>query len=208
MIANELAAGASSRGDDLTAIRQWQELAEQLKPDDPDERKWYLLALHRVEQLENAIKDRRQYVEKQLELAEAAFHGRPTRGGDAIKSKLVEQFSRYTDLADLFPATPVVPGSEPRTRTQPRRPRPDCPIRCVQAERSPNPTRDPHTTAQPTRRSPPPSSEPRTAPPESSKPIPTELADRTSLNCRLGREVTPDLVRLAGSRPTIRLRIP
>ena len=28
MIANELATGASERGDDLTAIRQWQELAD------------------------------------------------------------------------------------------------------------------------------------------------------------------------------------
>ena len=49
-----------------------------------------------------AIKDRRDYVEKQLALADAAFRaGRPTEGL-MIRSELVEQFGKYTDLVDVF----------------------------------------------------------------------------------------------------------
>jgi eukaryotic-like serine/threonine-protein kinase len=109
IVTNGVAAEASERGDDLAAMAQWQEMADQLKeaatphkPEDPVERQWYLLALHRVEQLQNAMKDRREYVEKQLLLANAAFRGgRPTEGV-TIQSKLVEQFGKYTDLADVF----------------------------------------------------------------------------------------------------------
>ena len=58
---------------------------------------------HRVEQLENAIKDRREFVEKQLQ---ARRRGVPQRAARprrlTIRSKLVEQFGKYTDLADLF----------------------------------------------------------------------------------------------------------
>lgn len=119
MIANELAGGASNRGDDLTAIQQWQGLANQLeakakpqKPNDPEERQWYLLALKRVQELENAIKDRREYVAKQLGLAEAAFRaGRPNEA-IAIRSKLVDQFAKYTDLADIFQPSANVPSPE------------------------------------------------------------------------------------------------
>jgi len=112
VITNELAVGASSRGDDPTAIRQWQELANHLHPDDPDERPWHLLALHRVVQLENLMRDRRQYVEKQLGLAEAAYRAGRFDEAATIRSKLKEQYSRYIDLADIFPPTPIVPGSE------------------------------------------------------------------------------------------------
>lgn len=90
-------------------MRKWHELAEQLKKksqphkrDDPEERQWYLLALRRIEQLENAINDRREYVEKQLGLADAAFRaGRPNEAL-MIRNKLIDQFGKYTDLADLF----------------------------------------------------------------------------------------------------------
>ncbi|MFI5456747.1 MAG: protein kinase, partial [Isosphaerales bacterium] len=106
VITNELAAGASSRGDDPTAIRLWQDMANQLHPDDIDERPWHLLALHRVVQLENAMSDRRKYVEKQFELAEAAYRAGRFDESATIKSKLKEQYSRYVDLSDIFPPTP------------------------------------------------------------------------------------------------------
>ena len=83
------------RGDISTAIRQWQDLATHESADDPDERKWHLLALRRVEQLENAIVDRRQYVLKQMELAEDAhLASGDSRRRAAIKSKLMEKYSR------------------------------------------------------------------------------------------------------------------
>jgi eukaryotic-like serine/threonine-protein kinase len=111
VVTNGVADAAKKRFDELAAVAQWQEMAEQLKeaakprfPDDPEERQWYLLALHRAEQLQNGIKDRREYVEKQMGLAETAFRaGRPTEGV-TIRAKLVEQFGKYTDLADLFQA--------------------------------------------------------------------------------------------------------
>jgi serine/threonine-protein kinase len=106
VIATELAAGASGRGDDQTAARQWQELADHLNPNDPDQRKWSLLALHRVAQVENAISDRRQYVLKQFELAEAEYRRGRFEEAAAIRSKLLEQYARFTDLADIFPKKP------------------------------------------------------------------------------------------------------
>ena len=97
---------------------------EVLKPEDKDERQWYLLALHRAEQLEAAIRDRRQFVETQLRLADEAIRaGRPNQA-IAIRSKLVEQYAGYTDLADLFPGRPAQPGAGPRRRRRPDRPRP------------------------------------------------------------------------------------
>jgi eukaryotic-like serine/threonine-protein kinase len=113
VIANELAAGASSRKDDLTAVRQWRDLSEHVNADDPMERKWYLLALHRIQQLENTINDRHQYIEKQLQLAEAAFQAGRLEESVAIRKKLVEQFSPYTDVSALFRPMPVAPASEP-----------------------------------------------------------------------------------------------
>jgi eukaryotic-like serine/threonine-protein kinase len=111
VVTNGVADAAKKRFDELAAMAQWQEMADQLKeaakphfPDDPEERQWYLLALRRVEQLQKGIKDRREYVEKELEHAEAAFRGgRPTEGVN-IRAGLLEQFGRYTDLADLFPS--------------------------------------------------------------------------------------------------------
>jgi eukaryotic-like serine/threonine-protein kinase len=120
-ITHELAAAASDRGDDLTAVRQWQGLADQLKEaaaphkeGDPEERQWYLLGLRRVGQLENAIRDRREYVEKQMAIADAAFRaGRPNEA-ITIRSKLVDQFGKYTDLADIF--QPAANSSGPETK--------------------------------------------------------------------------------------------
>jgi predicted Ser/Thr protein kinase len=120
-IAHELAAAASERFDDLTAIQQWQGLADQLKEaaaphkeGDPEERQWYLLALKRVTQLEHAIKDRREYVVKEMEVVEAALRGGRPNEAITIRSKLVDQFGKYTDLADIFqPAANVNrPGAQ------------------------------------------------------------------------------------------------
>jgi len=171
-IANELADEASRRGDDPTAIRQWQELATQLRANDPDERPWHLLALLRVAQLENAIRDRRQYVEKQLGLAEAARLAGRFEESDAIKSKLKEQYSRYIDLFDIFPPAPTAPGSELKNAA----PAPAPPAGSAQpdssrAPKTASPTqpadRETESTPVETPSSPSSSPEPKSAPPES-----------------------------------------
>ena len=123
VITHELAEGASGRRDDLTAMRQWQDFAKQLTPDDPDERKWYLFALHQVERLENIIKDRRESVEKKWELAERPRAGRPEEAVE-IKTKLIEQYSGFTDLADIFPAAPVASGPDQKAAESPDAPAP------------------------------------------------------------------------------------
>ena len=89
-------------------------MAARLKPDDKDDRPWYLLAVHRAEQLEAAMRDRRQFVETQLRLADEAMRaGRPNQAV-AIKSQLVDQYKGYSDLADLFPdAPPAQPAADP-----------------------------------------------------------------------------------------------
>ena len=115
VITTTLATEASGRRDDLVAVQQWRELAKLLKPDDPEERLWYLLASRRVEQLEAAIRNRRKYIEKQLQIADEAFRTGHPNQAISIRSKLVEQYTGYTDLADLFPATPVPVQPAPAT---------------------------------------------------------------------------------------------
>jgi eukaryotic-like serine/threonine-protein kinase len=115
-ISNEVVTQASNRHDDLEALKQWRAMAGALKPDDPEERPWYLLALRRAEQLAAAIQDRREFVMKQLQIADEAIHtGHPDQA-TTIRSKLIEQYANYTDLADIFrPApAPVQPAPEPK----------------------------------------------------------------------------------------------
>jgi serine/threonine-protein kinase len=121
VITNELADAASKRGDDQTAIRQWQEMANQLQSD-PDFRKWHLLALNRVAQLEEAIRDRRQTVEGLLAQADAARRAGRFEQADEIRTRLKEQYSRYTDLSDIFLPTPESPSSEIDKKAPPGKP--------------------------------------------------------------------------------------
>jgi predicted Ser/Thr protein kinase len=119
VLTSALATEASERGDDLTAVRQWQEFAQQFKGDDTDDRKWHLLGLKRSRSLENEISLRREYVLKQIQLAMDAFHAGRTNQGETIKNKLREQYAKYTDLADLFPPAPVGTDSSPKAPAPP-----------------------------------------------------------------------------------------
>ncbi|HZW34407.1 MAG TPA: protein kinase [Isosphaeraceae bacterium] len=114
VITHAVAAEALAHGNDRAAVRQWRELAGELNPDDPEEHKWQVWALHHAQELENAIQDRRQFVEKQLQLAEEAFRTGRTEEAKAILKKLIDQYRKYTDLADLFPASvPTEPSPAP-----------------------------------------------------------------------------------------------
>ncbi len=169
VITHELAEGASGRHDDLTAIRQWQEFGKQLKPDDPDERKWYLFANQQVERLENVVKDRRQSVEKQWELAQAAIREGRLQDALDIKNNLIKQYSQFTDLADLFPATPVAPGSDSTANQAPAPATPAPDAGSTPKPEAPAPPSDPPARASPAGSGcpPAPKSEPREPPPES-----------------------------------------
>jgi eukaryotic-like serine/threonine-protein kinase len=110
VVTHGVATAASERGDDLAAVAQWQamamgleEAARPLPREDPEERQWYLIALRRVEQLQNAMKDRREYVEKEIGLAVQADRAGRFADAETIRRNLIEQFGKYTDLADIFP---------------------------------------------------------------------------------------------------------
>jgi serine/threonine-protein kinase len=122
VIAQTVAAEASRRGDDLAAVEQWKDLASKLKPDDKDERPWHLLARDHAEKLEAAIHDRRRFVEEQFRLADEAMRTGRTNHAIAIRSKLVEQYAGYTDLADLFPGVAAQPGAGPSSSGSPSTP--------------------------------------------------------------------------------------
>ncbi len=110
---NGVAVRASRQGDDRAAWEAWKGMAAHLKPDDQEDRPWYLLALRRAEQLETAMKQRRQFVETQLKLADEAMRaGRPNKA-ISIRSNLYDQYGGYTDLQDLLPRAPVQPEHAP-----------------------------------------------------------------------------------------------
>ena len=109
LIVHQIAKKACELGDELAAGREWQKMADELKEagkprkgSDPEERQWYLLASRRVQELENRIKDRRELALERLAAAQAALRGgRPTEAV-TIQSQLVEEFGKYTDVADLL----------------------------------------------------------------------------------------------------------
>jgi len=77
-------------------------MAKLINAEDPDERKWYLLAVKRADDLETKIKDRRAFVVDQLNRARAAFEaGRPNEAL-TIQATLKEKYGQFRDLADLL----------------------------------------------------------------------------------------------------------
>jgi hypothetical protein len=111
VIVHSIAAQYTANLDDLNAEKQWRELSAQLRPDDPDDRGWYLLALDRANQLQNKMRDRRATVLKQLQLVQDAIHAGRPEIAEEVRKKLFEDYRSYTDLTDLFPATPAdAPG--------------------------------------------------------------------------------------------------
>jgi serine/threonine-protein kinase len=113
----------SANYDDISAQQQWRDLAAQLRPDDVDDRRWYLLALDRVKQLENRIRDRRLTVEKQMQMAQEAIRTGRSAFAEDIRARLITDYGRYTDLADLF----STPGESTNTRTEPTAVKPATP---------------------------------------------------------------------------------
>lgn len=102
VLAYKLASADSERGDDISAKARWEEMAQKLKPDEPEERPWYLLALERAKERDMVMRDRRQFVDAQLDEARTARVAGRTGEANAILSKLFEQYGHIRDLADLF----------------------------------------------------------------------------------------------------------
>jgi serine/threonine-protein kinase len=112
------AQAASDRGDDLRAKELWEAMAQKLKPEDPEQRLWYLHALERAKEREIVMRDRRQFVETQLDEARLArVRGRIDEANRIIR-QVFEQHGHCRDLADLFQIqrqTVVAPEALPAT---------------------------------------------------------------------------------------------
>lgn len=120
---NALASKAEAEGDELTAQRCWAEMSATVNADDPDERKWFLLANKRANDLAVRIQERRAFVEAQLRKAAAAYRMGRTNDAMTIQAMLQERYSHFTDLADLFGSVPQAaedhePKSEPEPETE------------------------------------------------------------------------------------------
>ncbi len=158
VIAQTLASRASERGDDLGAIKYWGEYGGVLKADDPDQRPWRLLAQKEIDALKNTIEDRRQAVARQIASAEAAIQAGKMSEAEAIRGQLIKQYSRFTDLADVFGPNPGAGQPAPAEPTHPSPP----------AQPAPKPA------PEPTKPSEPPAAQPSNIPAEpSTKPDPS-----------------------------------
>ncbi len=133
-----LASRAVADGNEVEAASYWREMARLLKPDEPDEKKWHLLAIRRATELEKRVQDRRAFVSDQLAKASAALQaGRPNESV-TIMAMLRENYGHFADLADLLGPQPEAPqpsvappgasptpahsGDPPTPTTQPARP--------------------------------------------------------------------------------------
>lgn len=116
-----LARGASTRGDDLGAIRHWEELAQQLEGHEPEERPWFLLARTRADELKRAIARRREVVNGLLERAAAALRNGRSEEARTIRDEILTRYGKYTALSELLelaglvprPAAPPSPARQP-----------------------------------------------------------------------------------------------
>ena len=127
-----LASKAEAEGDEVTAERYWREMSRVVPDDDPDDRKWHLLASKRADALAARIAERRAFVERQRRKAIVALQsGRPREAAN-IEAMLREQYGRFTDLADLFAAPPepeegtgVAPEPEAQPAAEKPKPAPE-----------------------------------------------------------------------------------
>jgi len=108
VVTYESATAASDRGDDLRARQLWEEWAQKLRTNDPEQRPWHLLALERVKARDVFMRDRRHIVETQLDEARTARLGGRILEANAIWNELIARYGHCTDLADLFPRQPQV----------------------------------------------------------------------------------------------------
>ncbi|MDG3007030.1 serine/threonine-protein kinase [Paludisphaera mucosa] len=120
-----LAARAEAEGDEVAAERYWREMIGTIAEDDPDDRRWALLARKRADELEKRIQDRRAFVEDQVGRAVVAIQSGRPKEALAIQAMLREKYGRFTDLADVFapvgmPEPRPAPEAAPPTAPEPK----------------------------------------------------------------------------------------
>jgi hypothetical protein len=107
------AAEAEKKKDDLAAHHAWDEMAKKLKPDDPVERRWFLLANKRADDLRKDIERRRELVLSLFSRAAASAAAGRSNEAASVQANLIQEYGQYTSLADLFPKAPPESPSAP-----------------------------------------------------------------------------------------------
>jgi serine/threonine-protein kinase len=103
------ASQAAAEGNEMQAMNYWKEMANVLKPDDPEERRWHLLALERAGELQARITERHAHVVEQLVRAQTLELQDKTSEATAIRNRLGEDYGKYSDVRPLLRPSPVNP---------------------------------------------------------------------------------------------------
>jgi serine/threonine-protein kinase len=123
---NTLAKASSENGDDRAAAARWETMANQMQPDDPDQRQWFLLARGRAEGLKRAIAQREEDVAKLLTALASAERDGQLGVAKAIRRGILSQYGKYNDVRELLkaaglpdPPEPSPPTPAPRATPEP-----------------------------------------------------------------------------------------
>jgi serine/threonine protein kinase len=101
-------------GIDIKAVQLWRDMASALPSGDKESRGWVLLAEKRAEELDREIAERRKEVERKLAQAQDKIINGYAEDGTRIRRAVVEQYSKYPELADLIAQTKARLGEEER----------------------------------------------------------------------------------------------
>jgi serine/threonine-protein kinase len=111
VLASKQAAELTEKKDDVGTLHAWADFARVLKPEDKDERPWFLLGQKRIADLETAMQSREKFVRGKIEEAQADFNrGRFDKAAEA-KSYVLKEYGAYTSLETVFPPD-WKPGAE------------------------------------------------------------------------------------------------
>lgn len=120
------AEAAIKAGDDEEAIRKWRTMADVLKPDDPEQRGWLMLAQERAEKVKAAMADREALVVKSLDKADRMVQDGQLDEARKLRQDILRRYGPVLHLQDLLrrrlgvdPAAPPAPKAAPAPSAAP-----------------------------------------------------------------------------------------
>jgi serine/threonine-protein kinase len=115
---SELARKDAERNDDGHAAQAWEAMAASLRPDEADERPWWLLAQKRAGVLRKEMSERRSFVLGQLQKIQQAELAGRNEDAATLRKNLLEHYGKYADLRDLLPQPTPPPESPAPAQSQ------------------------------------------------------------------------------------------
>ena len=101
-----LASAAEKRGDDVAAVAAWEEMASGLRPDDKDDRPWFLLAKKRSSDRTKEMALRKSQVIELLTRAKKAELEGKSVEANSILAEVVKLYGQYKDIAEFLGIAP------------------------------------------------------------------------------------------------------